>query len=369
MSRMSIRASICSHWLKLCGALAIALLGAIGTTPVAHAAGAVYTFTVFTNSSQSNMNVYQSTDGLNFKLLAASAYTPATGYLRDPSITRIGSRYYVTYTDNTFTNNNSTFGIAYSTDLIHWTFLASVHMPAGTFKTWAPEWFKDSDGSINIIVNLNRTNSGDSNFIPHKLTALNSSLTSWSAATPLTGIGPNYIDTFPVKIGGTYHVFVKNETTKYIEHATATQLGGPYTFVGTGNWAGWGNNLEGPALYQLDDGTWRIVMDGYSAGSFWYSDSHDIFHSWTAKQQLPDGLSGVVRHGTVLKEGGNGGGGPAGYTFCAPENGTCGFSGTMQVAYGTNGSFFYKTITGGVACKNSVFGDPKVNNYKFCYVK
>jgi Glycosyl hydrolases family 43 len=370
---MSIRASIRSKWLALCSTIALAILmvGAIGTPQAAHAASpALYTFTSFTNSSQSNLYVYQSSDGLNFHALAAPAtFTSPTGYLRDPSITRIGSRYYVAYTDNTFANDNHTFGIAYSTNLINWTFLTSVTMPSGTFKTWAPEWFKDTDGSINIIVNLNRTNSGDSNFIPHLVTALNSSLTSWSAATPLAGIGPNYIDAFPVKIGNTYHIFTKNETTKYIEQATASKLGGPYTFVGTGNWAGWGQYLEGPALYQLDDGTWRIIMDGYNAGSFWYSDSHDLFHSWTAKQKLPDGLSGVVRHGTVLKENGNGAGGPAGYTFCAPENGHCGFSGSMKVAYGASGSFYYKTISGGTACTNAVFGDPKVGTVKGCYVQ
>jgi len=32
-----------------------------------------------------------------------------------------------------------------------------------------------------------------------------------------------------VKSGSTYHAFSKNETTKYIEHATTTSLTGPYT--------------------------------------------------------------------------------------------------------------------------------------------
>ena len=81
----------------------------------------------------------------------------------------------------------------------------------------------------------------------------------------LRGIGPNYIDTYIVKSGGTYHAFSKNETTKYIEHATATSLTGPYTWVGTGNWAGWGSGLEGPALVRLPDHRWRIYFDNYSA--------------------------------------------------------------------------------------------------------
>lgn len=259
-----------------------------------------YTFTVFTNSSQSNMYVYQSNDGLNFSQIAGPAYTPPTGLVRDPSIMRYNDGlYYVTYTTNW---TGHTIGIASSSDLLHWTFLENITLPSTVYETWAPEWFKDPNGSINIIVNLNSTNAGDSNFIPNKITALNSSLTSWSSPTPLVGLAPNYIDTFVVKIGNTYHAFVKNETTKYIEHATASNLAGPYTFVGTGDWAGWGSYVEGPALYQLDNGTWRIIMDGYGDGHYWYSDSSDNFQTWTPKQLVPNGLSGFVRHGTVLKE-------------------------------------------------------------------
>ena len=259
----------------------------------------LFTFTVFTNSSQSNMYVYQSNDGLKFYQLAGPAYTPPTGLVRDPSIMHHDGRYYVTYTTN-WTGNM--IGVASSPDRIHWTFLENITLPATVFVAWAPEWFIDTNGSVNIIVNLNSTDTGDANFIPQKITALNHSLTSWSSPTPLIGLGPNYIDLFVVKVGNTYHAFVKNETTKYIEHATATKLTGPYTFVGTGNWAGWGNNLEGPALFQLDNGSWRIFMDGYTTGTFYYSDSADNFQTWTPKTQLLNGMSGFVRHGTVLRE-------------------------------------------------------------------
>jgi hypothetical protein len=260
-----------------------------------------YTFAVFTNSSQSNMYIYQSTDGLNFSKLAGPAYTPPSGLVRDPSIIRntADGRYYVTYTTNW---TGKTIGLASSSDRIHWTFIENITMPSGTYVTWAPEWFRDSNGSMHIIVNLNRKNTGDSNFSPYDLTSLSSNLRSWSTPVALAGVGPNYIDSFIVKIGHVYHIFAKNETTKYIEQATATNLNGPYTFVGKGNWAGWGQYLEGPALYQLDNGNWRIVMDGYNSGHYYYSDSSNSFKTWTAKAILPDGLSGFVRHGTVLKE-------------------------------------------------------------------
>ena len=39
----------------------------------------------------------------------------------------------------------------------------------------------------------------------------------------------------------------------------------PWTFVGTGNWAGWGSGMEGPNVVRLDDGSWKIFLDGQGA--------------------------------------------------------------------------------------------------------
>jgi hypothetical protein len=43
------------------------------------------------------------------------------------------------------------------------------------------------------------------------------------------------------------------------------------------------------------------------------------------------------------------------WTSCATEGGFCTFSGTQQVRYGANGSYFYKTLSEGTPCTNSVF--------------
>jgi hypothetical protein len=104
-----------------------------------------------------------------------------------------------------------------------------------------------------------------------------------------------------LKVGSTYHAFAKNETTRYCEHATATNLTGPWTFVGTGNWAGWGSGMEGPAVVQLDDGTWRIYMDGQGSTPFVTATSPDL-DTWSSWIALPNGLGDVVRHGTVIRD-------------------------------------------------------------------
>ena len=61
--------------------------------------------------------------------------------------------------------------------------------------------------------------------------------------------------------------------------------------------------------------------------------------------------------------------GPMGYTFCADENGTCSFSGTMSVAFGAGTSFYYETLSNGTPCDNAVFGDPDPNVVKACFVE
>ncbi len=69
----------------------------------------------------------------------------------------------------------------------------------------------------------------------------------------------------------------------------------------------------------------------------------------------------------LVTGGGGGSVGPSGYTFCANENGTCSFSGTASVAYGANGAFNYKTATNSIACNNATFGDPISGTVKACY--
>jgi sucrose-6-phosphate hydrolase SacC (GH32 family) len=287
--------------------LTSALCGAAGTVPATAATRTLYTMTSFSNNSDGtdnnlNMFAYTSTDGLNFtRIGTGAAYTPPAGILRDPSVIRntADGRYYVAYT-NKWSGNS--IGLASSPDRANWTFLQNIPLGADLNIAWAPEWFKDTDGSYHIIVHLRHT--GGTVPAPYVITSRNASLTAWTTPVALEGLSADYIDSYVVKLGSTYHIFAKNDVTKYIEHATSAKLTGPYTFVGTGDWAGWGAKREGPSLYRLDNGTWRVLLDGYKDKKYYYSDSADNFKSWTAKKELPGGLSGFVRHLTVLKEPG-----------------------------------------------------------------
>lgn len=55
-----------------------------------------------------------------------------------------------------------------------------------------------------------------------------------------------------------------------------------------------------------------------------------------------------------------------GWTLCANEGGTCAVSGTRQVRYGAGTTFVTRTVTGSTACSNAVFGDPAPNMAKTC---
>ncbi len=55
------------------------------------------------------------------------------------------------------------------------------------------------------------------------------------------------------------------------------------------------------------------------------------------------------------------------WTQCASENGTCTVPSTMVVRYGANTSWFYRVVTGSIACNNSTWGDPISGMAKACY--
>ncbi|MFD5824154.1 glycoside hydrolase family 43 protein [Lentzea sp. NPDC060358] len=294
------RASRGRHVLIAVVAAVLTAAGLVTAGPAARAAGPVphYLMTAFTNSSESNMNVYDSADATGFSQVRANAYTPPSGLIRDPSVLRhTDGYYYIVHTTNW---TGDTIGFARSADYVNWTFLRTVRvgLNGATGSTWAPEWFKDSDGSVHVVFSASTAGTAGQ-FRPYRITAANADLSAWTSPVPL-GIPANYIDSFLVKVGGTYHNFLKNETTKYVEHATATSLTGPWTFVGTGNWAGWGAGLEGPALVQLPDGRWRIYFDQYGQRRYFYADSTNL-SSFGAKVEL-SGLSGTARHFTVLRE-------------------------------------------------------------------
>ncbi|WP_424294062.1 arabinofuranosidase [Gordonia sp. (in: high G+C Gram-positive bacteria)] len=323
MSRID-RPRLVSTFVVLFAAIALVVSSpGVAAAEPAPSPGWKYTMVGFSNSSVRDMDVYTSSDGTDFQLLKKAAYRPPAGVVRDPSIFRhTNGLYYITYT-----TGDTSIGFASSPDLVNWTPMKNWPLPfccaflpgtgdgkgplplpgvngsAGfrdgpslspfTTKAWAPEWFVDGN-TVNIIVSMS-TGGG---FVPYLMTALNSSLTLWSFPVALDGIGADHIDTTIVKVGSTYHAFTKNETKKTIQHAVAPTLRGRYSYVTPGDW---GTLVEGPAVTQLPNGTWRLYLDSYKAGDYVYSDSSDGMRTWTKPAKLTS-VSGTVRHFGIMRE-------------------------------------------------------------------
>ncbi len=239
---------------------------------------------------------------------AAVTFTPAsvvgTG---DYSIIKRGSTYFMVYSNTRiWLDNTQTFGVASSTDLITWTEIAAVSMSAASAPNYhfsGPEWFVDDDDSVHVIIQ--GVNAAGTSFQFLVIEPDDDTMLSWGTPGPVTWASPPsaFIDAFLVRVGSTYHLWYKNETTKHIEFASASSLLGPYTIQQTGDWAGWGDQVEGECLQQLEDGTWLMICDRYGGfGLSWSQSATSSFTStWTPLAYF--NISGMPgpRHGTPIR--------------------------------------------------------------------
>ena len=265
--------------------------------------GKTFLMAAFPATSQQHLSLFTSTDGVTFTTLASEAWQPPRGLLRDPSIIRSDDgSHVVVYTTGW---SGRSFGVARSRDLRRWEHVADIEVPLpGLTNVWAPEWFRDEDGSLSVIVSLS-TGGTAGPFRAYRLKPAAKDFSAFSAPRPLQGLDRNPIDTFVVRHGGRYVAFAKNESTKLVERAWASSLDGPWTYDRTGDWAGWGGPVEGQALVPVRDAQgragWRIFLDDYTRKHYHYSDSFDGLQTWTPLRPLA-GVNGAVRHFTVLPE-------------------------------------------------------------------
>ena len=89
-----------------------------------------------------------SNDGINWESIASNYIDPGSSrqLFRDPTIWKVGTRYWVSYMEG---SQNAALGLAYSEDLVHWTFAQYIAIsgtnPMGN-NTWAPEAFVRNPG-------------------------------------------------------------------------------------------------------------------------------------------------------------------------------------------------------------------------------
>jgi len=276
--------------------VAIALLAIQAAQLTSAAARPVYIFSTFTGDSANDMRlrIYTSLDATNFTLYSDTGYAGPSGSLRDPSIMKHSDgRYYLVFTapphNKPYANQNFV-GLAWSTNLQTWNTMPSIYTTniPGVKLSWAPEWVVDGSGVPKFTVHCSSANS---NLRPYLYTATNSDLTGWSGPVDI-GIGSMHLDGQILKVGNTWHCFIKSNL---LQHATAPSITGPWTWLpGRSDWA----NMEGPCAVQLTNGTWVMYVDPmYDVAQ--YMTSSDLTN-WSSPMYLP-GMS-IVKHGTVIRD-------------------------------------------------------------------
>lgn len=255
---------------------------------------------------QNTFTTAGSNDGITWTNLAAGGGW--AGQINAPQAFVYNSKYYFhvsTANDENINLYDWLIGLSDSTGLI--TTIATIDWSSqisGLKACYSGEWFQEASGTVHLFVPCSGGNSIN-NMAIYETHALDTTLTTWSNPAAVTVNESNIYDPKVWLIDGTYYMWLSNQSTRYVELATASTLLGPYTMQLTGNWAGWGNNKEGPTMYSTGPSTWRLAVESiFSTPNhvMYYSDCNklDLLScTWTALQPWTEDHN--YRHGSVLK--------------------------------------------------------------------
>lgn len=231
------------------------------------------------NTDEMKLLVYESEDGVTLHKKNVR-YFPRLGNktVRDPSFIKVGDEYYIVYTVIDWGTGHE-IGMCKTKDFYAYEELS--HISVGDFnKVWAPTFYTEGD-KIYIIANAAY---GDEQFSSY-IMEYNIDNNTVSEPIKIKGLPSNVIDTEIYKIKDKYYLFYKNEDTKYVELAVCNELMGEYNVIGTDDWAGWGNTLEGPCLVQRSNGKYVLYLDNYEEHQIYYSESEDL-ENWSEKKPI-----------------------------------------------------------------------------------
>ncbi len=212
-------------------------------------------------------------------------YDARPDIFRDPSMIEHDGYYYIASTRSW--TPVSALRIVRSPDLIHWADWDTVTVSDSATIVWAPEWFKDTDGSIYLFFTADLDSSAalysTVNHQPFYIKSLSNDFKTWSDPVQITGDLPtNVIDLFIQKHDGYYWMFYKNNDTFYINVARSTTATGTYNQYRTTNWTGWAYGAEGVSIVKVDSTKWRAYYDVNSPSVMYWSEcSDDSFYTWT----------------------------------------------------------------------------------------
>jgi hypothetical protein len=304
-----------------------------------------YFFAGFTGSGTVTdaFTTAQSDDGANWTNTGGSWSVPTTGVNAPTCIPYLGQMIcHVAAADDASAYQiplyigimNSATNVVTTVATLNWSSNIS-----GLNTCFAGEWFVDSDKSLHLTVPCTTDGTLATGWKSYETHPLNSTLTAWSAPVDMQMAGVQMYDTTVKKIGAKYLALVTElngtNTSNYmqrIEMEQASTLLGPYTQIKSGDWAGWSalfGKHEGPNIYQLSNGNWRLQFEQLTDilhDQMYYSDCNTYDFSlctWTTPIAWTEDR--YYRHGTVV--------------LMAPEPDTTGAyqAGALVAAAGSSG--------------------------------
>lgn len=259
-------------------------------------------FTGFKQAEIGYLYLSASRDLVNFNMSNAVYKTDRTT-LRDPSIAKIGDSYYILHTNGSLTGNIS---LIKTNDFVNYVRLGEINMGFGSYNCYAPEWVKNIDNSIyldeNNFPHFQFSSNVSGTYKLYDVSANNELLsnTSWDEPVLILGID-NAIDPSCVKIGNTFNLFYTDisEGNSYISLATGSAVDGTFTPIKTGDWAGFGNSMEGQSIIRVkqSDTTYRyfIFFDSVptsETGTFMsYTDDATLLSGWSVPVNVLPGFN------------------------------------------------------------------------------
>lgn len=300
---------------KKCLLVLVSLLVLAGAAPTQK-----YIWVGFATGTSGPLVVLQGQDGVTW-YPSNSSYTPcnAGGFVRDPDVAYFSAlnKFYLVHTNTTVGVANTTFDLAVSTDASTFTCVQQIDMSSvssgGGSQVWAPNFAHNSDGSVwldgsgcpHVYVAASSNGLSDSGFKIYEVhpNTCNNLAGTWSAPVAITGtsLPTNFIDAFPYVTGTTIQLWYKDENTKFVGYmttSTATPTSG-FAVIKSGDWVGWGNDLEGPSVIALGPNALRLYLDPQGNGGIYHVESFDNGVTWNSglvRMTAPI----VTQHGTVI---------------------------------------------------------------------
>lgn len=249
---------------------------------------------IFVTAAHSNSSPYQiytflSYNGVSWTQFGSSPAISTNS--RDPALLHYDGTWWLA---TTVGGSTPQYWYLYSsTDLLTWSGPSNISTASvGATFTWAPQWFVDADDSVHVFVAI-----GNSIKTIYEMHPTARDMSTWSNPASVLSGTDSFIDANVVRVGDTYYMFFKDDTTGFICLATSTSLTSGWTVTQTGNWAGWATGLsgtiEGPRIVQMDNDKWRLYFtnnSGLSALGVYYSETTDSTFAtgWSAASLLSD---------------------------------------------------------------------------------